>query len=108
MTWWDYVQRVTRGEMRQIDIADAIGVNQGTVSRWKNGHAPSADAVIDFARTFQVSPLEALYEAGVLRKDELGKVVELMQSTETLTNERLVALIAERLGIAGRGRRDSA
>lgn len=49
-----------KGDIRQEDIADRIGVSPGAVSSWKKGTLPKWEQVIDAARAYGVDELELL------------------------------------------------
>jgi transcriptional regulator with XRE-family HTH domain len=76
--WWAYVTRTAGTEATQKDIAEATGIEQSSISRWKLGkNTPHADAVVHFARSYQASPVAALIAAGYLSPDEVEGVVEI-------------------------------
>lgn len=99
-SWWDYVRRVSDGAM-QKDIAARIGVNPATVSGWQRGTVgtPSATKVIEFAREYKVSPVEALLVANYLQAADLADVgvVEIVTSLDDVPDAALVKGLADRL-----------
>ena len=75
-SWGDYVRRVS-GNATQVQIAETLGMDQTSVSRWLTGRiVPRAETVITVARTYSRSPVEALIAAGYLTTDEAGQVIE--------------------------------
>lgn len=50
-----------RRGLRQSDIAEAIGVDKATVSRWFSGSTPSEPAQIALARLFECDDREAIF-----------------------------------------------
>ena len=71
------MRRVTAGAT-QVQIAEQTGIEQTSISRWLLGkNRPRAELVIQFARAYNRSPVEALIAAGYLNTDEIGGVIEL-------------------------------
>lgn len=113
-SWWEYLVRASNNAPN-VQIAKAAKVDPGSVSRWKSGKSkPSADNVINFARSYSRNPVEALTAAGYIAADEVHGAIEIQASiTElddrTLTNEllqrlsyfRSVAAAVERLPKTG-------
>ena len=65
--WAAYMRRVTAGAT-QVQIAEQTGIEQTSISRWLLGkNRPRAELVIQFARAYNHSPVEALIAAGYLR-----------------------------------------
>lgn len=95
-SWWDYVQRIT-GRAQQNEIADATGVEQSSISRWKLGKTrPKADAVVAVARAYNRAPVEALVAAGYLKEDEVSGVIEITASLDDLPEQDLLDAIRRR------------
>lgn len=99
--WWEYVQNVShRG--RPADIAEKTGISAPTISRWnpdnKGGPArPDPDNVVRFARAYERSPLEALISADYIEVGDIGQPVQLPGSAKDMTDDALVAALADRL-----------
>lgn len=86
------MQRITN-RAPQKEIAAATGIDQTSISRWKNGQsAPGADAAVKVARAYRQAPVEALIAAGYLHTDEVGGVVEVEPSIHDLSTEELLNL----------------
>jgi transcriptional regulator with XRE-family HTH domain len=101
--WWPYLQRIS-GNASQKDIAEAAGVDPGSVSRWKLGRvAASPESAINVARYYGRSPIEALTICGFLRSEECLQAVELAPPLSAVTDDALLGELAARLG----GRRAS-
>lgn len=47
--------RKLRGDMRQVDFADKVGVPQQYISRWEQGQWPSVAALMQISRETKVS-----------------------------------------------------
>lgn len=66
--WPSYMRRVTAGAT-QVQIAEQTGIEQTSISRWMLGkNRPRAELVIQFARAYHRSPVEALIAAGYLHR----------------------------------------
>ena len=53
-----------RANMSQLDLADRLGVVQGTLSRIESGHVPlTVDAFLRIAEAIEVDPVDALAAA---------------------------------------------
>lgn len=47
--------------LRQIDIANAIGVNRSTVSKWENGFIfPSFQKIVSLAKILEISESDVI------------------------------------------------
>ena len=94
-TWWLYVESVARGA-QQSEIAEAAGVSQATISRWKSGdiERPSADAAVRLAVFYGASVGGSLVAAGVLAADALPVTI---QRYEAPTDDELIELLERRL-----------
>jgi transcriptional regulator with XRE-family HTH domain len=96
-SWWEYVQRAS-GHVTQKDIAEATGIEQSSISRWKVDQTrPKADAAVAFARGYGRPPVEALVAAGYLSEKEVSGVVEVAPSTSELSIDVLLAEIRRRV-----------
>lgn len=69
MNWWVYVTRVTGGASTST-IAQRTGLNQSSVTRWRNT-GPSVAGVRAFALGYERPILEAFLAAEFLTTDEL-------------------------------------
>lgn len=70
--WAKFVRVATRGDS-QGAIARRTGINQTTISRWlasDNRHHPDARSAVHLARSYNVDPLRALVELGLLSDEE--------------------------------------
>lgn len=99
--WWEYVGRVTRNA-RPIDIAEKTGISAATISRWNpdnkgGGARPEADNVVQFARKYDRSPLEALLHANYIHADEIGQAVEIAGSMRDVSDNLMIEELASRL-----------
>jgi transcriptional regulator with XRE-family HTH domain len=76
-TWPSYVRRITEGLDRKA-IAAAAEINVSGVSRWLTGVSrPSPEKAINFARSLNHSPVEALICAGYLDEtDTDGQIIK--------------------------------
>lgn len=87
--WPSYMRRVTAGAT-QVQIAEQTGIEQTSISRWLLGKdRPRAELVIQFARAYNRSPVEALIAAGYLNTDEIGGVIELEADLSAVSPERM-------------------
>ena len=96
-TWPEYLRRISGGAT-QGQIAERIGIGRLSVCNWLHGKTrPKAETVIQVARVYQRSPIEALLAAGYLRPDETGRAVELRTSLRDIPGEDLAGEIRRRL-----------
>lgn len=96
MSWWSYVQRVT-GDAQQKEIAEHSGVDQSTVSRWKNtGVAGKPERVRDFARAYGRPVLEAYIAAGFLTPEEAKARPTIAPALDELSDEELLEELLRR------------
>lgn len=99
-TWWTYFKGVAGTETGRA-IAEAAGVSEPQVSRWKSGkNRPDADSLVRFARAYHRSPVEALVAAGYINATEAKAVIEIATSIEDLPTAALLAEIKRRLELA--------
>lgn len=99
MNWAAYVTSKTAG-LNQEELALRCGVSQSTVSRWKSGKgSPSVENVIDFSRAVGDSPVAALVQFGILRRDEVASVVELEMPLDRLEAADLLRELGRRIGV---------
>jgi transcriptional regulator with XRE-family HTH domain len=96
--WCDYVKMYSQGD-KQGRIAERIGVESSTVGRWLKGQTKRPDAlqVIDFAREYGRSPIEALIHATFITVDEVGQAVEIAGSMRDVSDKALLDELADRL-----------
>lgn len=109
MNWAEYVSRLIAGR-DQDDVADDVGVSQGTLSRWVNNKvaSPEPKMAVRMARACNANPLEALVVIGLLHADELNAVVKLGLDPDSLTSEELIEAVARRLDVSVRVERRGA
>ena len=70
-TWPEYLRRISGGAT-QAQIAERIGIGRLSVCNWLQGKTqPKAETVINVARAFGRSPVEALVVAAELGTDEV-------------------------------------
>lgn len=101
-TWFEYVGRVTRNA-GPGEIEERTEISSATVSRWnpKNkggGARPEADTVVQFARRYDRSPLEALIHAGYIEAEDVGRPIEFVSSMHDVSNEAFMDELERRLG----------
>lgn len=95
--WMGYVQRITAGVPRET-VARAAGVHVTGVYRWlRDQNRPRAEKVVGFARGLNQSRVEALIAAGYLAPEEVEGVIEVLQSRKDLSDDELIAELADRL-----------
>lgn len=103
MTWVRYLEQSMPGAT-QGAIAEAAGVDQPSVSRWRREEGcPSAETAIRLARRLQPPPTQALIAAGHLTPAEVDAQVTYTTPAD-LSDDELVELLRSRL-IAARDRR---
>lgn len=84
--WRSYVELMT-GDRTQAEVAEATGVDQTTVSRWRRGEgkgAPDPASVAAFCRGFDRNPLEGFVAAGLLEVGDVGDQALSLASRELL------------------------
>lgn len=98
--WWAYVTRIA-GTVEQKTIAGKTGIGTSVLSRWSQGsHEPSVKLVVQFARAYGRSPIEALIAAGIVTPDEIDAVIELTPvPAADLDDAELLHEIARRLDV---------
>lgn len=75
MKWWQYVQSVA-GTDQQREIAQKLGVDQSTISRWKQTGIPGKpENVSAFASAYNRPVLEAFIAAGFLTERDARATV---------------------------------
>lgn len=72
MSWWSYVERVSRGASQQV-IAERTGIGQSSVGRWKTSD-PKPSNVRSFALAYDRPVLEAFVAAGFLNQREANLI----------------------------------
>jgi len=105
--WSQYVTALTEDGL-QKDAADAAGIDQSSISRWKSGKlkaAPDAHKVVAFARALGRPPVEALAAASYITDSEAHDVITVRQSPADITDDDLARELLDRLGRL-RGRHD--
>ncbi|MBO2464463.1 helix-turn-helix domain-containing protein [Actinomadura violacea] len=96
MAWWEYVERVAKGDT-QTAIAARIGLSQGGISGWRT-KAPKPETVAAFARGYHRPVLEAFVAAGFLTADEAG-ITEAPATLADLSSAELLDELGRRLGV---------
>jgi transcriptional regulator with XRE-family HTH domain len=95
-SWPSYVRRITEGLDRKA-IADAAEMNVSGVSRWLTGVSrPSPEKAINFARSLNHSPVEALIAAGYLEETDTDGQITRSPLAE-LSDDALVDELRQRL-----------
>lgn len=102
--WWAYVRSVT-GDAKQSDIAHAIRVDQGTVSRWKAGKEPSCEHALRFARAYARPWGEALVAGGYAAGEDVGTDAALPQDISSVPDVMLLTEVAHRMSLRSRSDR---
>lgn len=89
--WSRYLLHIANGAT-QLEIGNAVGTTQVTISRWlTKGLVPtSAPVVATVARAYGRNPLEAFVAAGMLNEDEAGRGLD-NDSRELLAGLRSLA-----------------
>lgn len=97
-SWSEYVQMYSQGDKQGV-IAEKIGVESSTIGRWLKGQTkrPDASQVIDFARAYGRSPIEALIHATYVQADEAGQAIEIAGSMRDVSDKALLDELAGRL-----------
>lgn len=95
-SWADYTRRITGGAT-QAEIATRTGIEQSSISRWRQGrNTPRAELVVAFARSYERNPVEALIVAGYLDRNEVGGVIELETSLSAVSTEQILDEVRRR------------
>lgn len=89
--WGAYVAHIAP-DARQQDIADAIGVNQTTISRWLRGEKTPDEAgiIAALARHYDKNPIQAFVAAGVLTVADAGAALSFDELAELEGLERRI------------------
>jgi len=96
-TWPEYLRRIASG-LTQAEIASRVGVGRLSVNNWLHGKTrPKAETVIDVARAFQCSPIEAMLAASYLTPDELNGPAEIRISLRHVEPHELASEVSRRL-----------
>jgi hypothetical protein len=72
-------------------------VDGSSISRWKEGVTPKAEAVVAFARAYNRPPIEALIVARYIEPDEVGGAIEISISMGEVSDAVLLEELASRL-----------
>lgn len=97
VTWHQYVHTIAAGDTN-VEISRKTGINPSKISRW--GQQPKAEDAVAFARGYSQPALEALIAAGYITAEDAKARVEIdVLRPEQMTNQRVVELVAERLGV---------
>lgn len=94
--WWDFVDEL-RGDLSDRQFAAKVGVTQPTVGRWRRGHRPDTDLIIQVARSCGVSVVEALVAGEVLDAQEVAAYRSGSVSLSTLPTAALIDELQFRL-----------
>ncbi|AYF72620.1 hypothetical protein D7D52_00595 [Nocardia yunnanensis] len=95
MAFREWKQMVSHGDSDR-GIAARMGTNQMRVSRHLSGDSPVAETVIAFSRTYGVSPIEGLIEAGFLTRGDVHRA-GLVEALREATGAELAAEVTRRL-----------
>jgi transcriptional regulator with XRE-family HTH domain len=96
-TWPAYLRRVSAGAT-QAQIAARVGVGRLSVCNWLRGTThPKAETVIDVARAYRRSPVEALIAARYLEPSEAAEPVVIRASLADARADDLGAEVSARL-----------
>lgn len=96
-TWPAYLRRVSAGAT-QAQVAAQVGVGRLSVCNWLRGTThPKAETVIDVARAYRRSPVEALIVARYLEPSEAVEPVVIRASLTDARADDLGAEISARL-----------
>lgn len=99
MVWSEYLRTVAP-DAQQREIAQAAGVDQATVSRWRRTEAPPRpENVAAFARAFDRPVLEAFVAAGFLSASEANERPRGRPRLELITDTELLTELSKRLGV---------
>ena len=96
-TWPAYLRRVSGGAT-QAQVAARVGVGRLSVCNWLRGTThPKAETVIDVARAFRRSPVEALIAARYLEPSEAAEPVVIRASLSDASADDLGGEVSARL-----------
>lgn len=99
-TWATYV-RTTIGDSKHRAVASRLGIHFTTLSAWLHGHrTPSAEAAIEFARTYDRNWAEALVAAGYLTHEEAAAPEPAWIDPTSIPSDVLLAELGRRAGEA--------
>jgi transcriptional regulator with XRE-family HTH domain len=99
MKWSEYVESRSAGLDQQL-LAERMGVDQSTISRWKKrDDPPSVEVLIHLARVTGEPPTRALIRFGYLRESDVKGVVHLEASLADLDTADLLRELGRRLGV---------
>lgn len=97
MSWWAYVTR-TSGTDAPKSMTAVTGIDGPNFSRWKNGHIPKVEMVVQFARAYGRPVLEAFVAAGFITPEEAKVRPAPAPDYSQLTNDELLELVRQRMG----------
>lgn len=102
MSWWEYVERLA-GDDDQKTIAEKVGIDQSSISRWKSSGPGKAENVAALARAYGRPVLEAFVVAGFLSAVEAKARPVAAPDFTKLTNDELLSLVRDRMTEEGGG-----
>lgn len=95
-TWATYLRSVI-GDRTQDAVAARAGIHYTTLNAWlRDRREPSAEAVIDFARSLGLSPPAALIAAGYLTAKEAGLPDDTPVNPAAIPSDVLLAELVRR------------
>lgn len=82
-------------EMKQIDIAKAIGVSTGTISDWKKGRAyPRMDKIQALAELFGISKSDLVEDVNIAKESISNKEQEVLDLFHKVPEEKREFLLS--------------
>lgn len=94
--------RASAPKESDAQIAQKIGINASTMSRWRSGAIdPKPRQVTAFARAYSRNPLEALFAAGYLDEESLGLPVVAPTGLSHVSTVNLIEEVASRIESMG-------
>ena len=100
MNTWAAFVRTAIGSTKQHAVATRLGVHPTTLSGWLHArYTPSAEGAIAFARTFDLSPAEALVAAGHLTAEEAALQKAILVNPADIPGDVLVAEMSRRVSV---------
>lgn len=103
MSWWDYVQRITR-RASQHEIARRVGISPSSVNRWKTSD-PKPESVRALAVEFGRPVPEAFVAAGYMQPEDVDDLEEVPRPAGPLSVEEAAEKIWALKGLPEETRR---